>query len=129
MSKHDVLKCQRISKHDAFMKFVGQRLCWLFQTDLGGQLILVNAIEEDRRINCTWKIELTNTDKVVDLYLFILDIPKTDDCASNYVKVVYMCEYKPFPVIRFRKHLNVIVMEVMGATIASFFSEVFAKTK
>ena len=65
-------------------------------------MILVNAIEDDGRINCTWKIELTNTDKVIDLYLIMQDIPKTDDCASNYVKVVYMC----FPVISFSKTLK-----------------------
>ena len=55
----------------------------------GGHLVLVEATS-DQGINCTWKIDLSKTNKVIELYLRIFDILATDGCTSDHVKVNYL---------------------------------------
>ena len=70
--------------------FEDQKLCGPMQTDFVGHFSSVD-ISSDGKYDCTWTIQLwLDPDKLIELYLVILDLPSAEECDSDYIEVTHM---------------------------------------
>ena len=70
--------------------FEDQKLCGPMQTDFVGHFSSVD-INSNGKYDCTWTIQLwLDPDKLIELYLVILDLPSAEECGSDYIEVTHM---------------------------------------